>query len=220
MDTEFGVNCNCHPLIKYEVPGLRNTILKMQRDGNTLNFEINADEDYELISVRPGFDWFALHDIKKGEYVENKRYPYRKYVGIFNPWSSKYERELRIFLEENKYEELLNFKDEFTPKDGADNSTETMLQVGNLMQDLDYDMFKKIKKLREMLVIGDLSLFDNLASVCYDDYTDEVLSALLGINRQKMKYQNGADNLFDSYYEIGISSCFFPLENQKSLLKK
>ena len=88
------------------------------------------------------------------------------------------------------------------------------------MQDLDPDMFKKIKKLREILLIGDISLLDNLISVCYDSYTDEELCALLGVNRQKMNYQNGADSLVNSYFEIGSSNCFFPLETQKRLLKK
>lgn len=75
-------------------------------------------------------------------------------------------------------------------------------------------------KLREVLSIGDVSLLDNLVSVCYDSYTDEELSSLLGINRQRMNYQNGADNLVKSYYGIGISNCFFPLEAQQRLLKK
>ena len=74
--------------------------------------------------------------------------------------------------------------------------------------------------LHVFILIGDVSLLDNLVSVCYDSYTDEELSTLLGVSRQRMNYQNGATSLVHSYYEIGINNCFFPLESQKGLLKK
>ena len=86
-DTEFGISCICHPLIKCEVPRKGNVILKILRDGSTFCFEIVAKESYEIIEVRP-WDWlngFILHDIKKGKYDEEKQaYPYRRYAGIFN----------------------------------------------------------------------------------------------------------------------------------------
>lgn len=223
-DTEFGVSCLCHPLITCEVSGKGKIILKLLRDGSTFNLEIVSGKNYEVIDVRP-WDWlngFLLHDIKKGKYDEEKHaYPYRRYAGIFNGAERGENKDkLHVFLSEEEYHNQLAFRNEFPPKAGDDNSKETLLQKGRLMQDLDPDMFEKIKKLRDVLLIGDVSLLDNLVSVCYDSYTDEELSTLLGVSRQKMNYQNGADSLVNSYYGIGISNCFFPLEAQKRLLKK
>ena len=223
-DTEFGISCLCHPLINCEVPEKGNIILKILRDGSTFNHKIVAGENNEVIDVRP-WDWlngFILHEIKKGKYDKEKYvYPYRKYAGIFNGAERGEDKDkLHVFLKEEEYKKQLTYRNEFLPKVGDDKSKEALLQKGGLMQDLDPDMFKKIKKLREILLIGDISLLDNLISVCYDSYTDEELCALLGVNRQKMNYQNGADSLVNSYFEIGSSNCFFPLETQKRLLKK
>ncbi len=223
-DTEFGISCLCHPLIKCEVPGKGNIILKILRDGSTFSFEIVAGEINEVIDVRP-WDWlngFFLHDIKKGKYDKEKHsYPYRKYAGIFNGAEIGEDKDkLHVFLNEEEYKKQLNFRNEFPSKVGDDKSTEALLQKGRLMKDLDPDMFEKIKKLRDVLLIGDISLLDNLVSVCYDSYTDEELFALLDVNRQKMNYQNGADSLVNSYFETGISNRFFPQETQKRLLKK
>lgn len=224
VDSEFGLSCRCHPLINCEFPGKGSILLKMLRRGYTFFLTITSGENYEKISIRPWDDLngFLLHDIKKGKYDKEKEgYSYRRYAGIFNGaeiGEDKYK--LHVFLNEEEYSNRLNFRNEFIPKVGDDYSEEVLLQKGRLMQDLDPDMFEKIKKLREILSIGDVSLLDNLISVCYDKYSDETLSALLGINRKKMNYQNGADNLINSYYEIGTSDCFFPLESQKKLLKK
>lgn len=219
-DSEYGITCSCHPLINYKGPKKGNIILKILRDGSIFRLEIVAGENYEVINIRP---WDCLlHDIKKGKYDEEKHsYPYRKYAGIFNGAEiGENKDKLHVFLNEQEYHNQLAFRNEFPQKVGDDNSREILLQKGELMKDLDPNMFEKINELREVLSIGDISLLDNLVSVCYDSYTDEELSALLGVNRQKMIYQNGADSLVNSYYGIGISNCFFPLEAQKRIVKK
>lgn len=167
-------------------------------------------------------EWFLLHDIKKGKYDEEKHaYPYRRYAGVFNCAEIGEDKDkLHIFLNEEEYHNQISCRNEFPLKVGEDKSEALVIQKGMLMRELDPDMFEKIKKLREILFIGDVSLLDNLVSVCYDSYTDEELSALLGVNRQRMNYQNGADSLVNSYYGVNISNCFFPLETQKRLRKK
>lgn len=222
LDTEYGVSCHCHPLINCEVPEKGKIILKMLRDGSTFSLEIFSKDTYEIIDVKP-WDWlngFLLHDIKNGEYDKEKYgYPYRKYAGIFNGAERGEDKnKLHVFLKEEEYCNQLALRDELSLKAGDDDSEEILLQKGRLMKDLDPNMFEKIKNLREILMIGDFSLLDNLISVCYDDYTDEELNALLGINRKKMNYQNNTNNLVDSYYEIGIN-CFFQQEIYKKLLK-
>lgn len=222
VDSEFGISCRCHPLINCDVAGKGNITLKILRNGSIFEFEVVAGENYEVIKVRPWdcLNGFLLHDIKKGKYDEEKHaYPYRRYAGIFNGAERGENKDkLHVFLNEQEYRNQLAFKNEFPPK--VEDEKETLIQKGMLMKDLDPDMFEKIKKLKEVLSIGDVSLLDHLVSVCYDSYTDEALSALLGLNRQKMNYQNGADSLVKSYYGIDTNNCFFPLEVQKRLLKK
>ena len=50
-------------------------------------------------------------------------------------------------------------------------------------------------------------------------YSDEEIVALLGIRRNKMNYQDGANSLKESYFEIGQDSQFLSIEQQKRLLK-
>lgn len=105
-------------------------------------------------------------------------------------------------------------------KVGDEKSSELLIQKGKLMQQLDPTMFQRIRELRKVLSIGDNSILDNLISVCYDSYTDEEINALLGLERKKMIYQDGADSLKNSYYGIGRNSYFLSPEAQKRLIIK
>lgn len=221
-DSEFGISCFCHPLINCDIPEKGKIILKILRDGRTFGLEVVAGSYNETIDIMPWDDMngFIRHIISNGEYDPKRyKYEYRKYMGVFSSGNGN-EDKLHVFLSETEWDNQISFRNEFPPKAGDDESEALIIQKGMLMKDLDPDLFEKINKLREVLSIGDVSLLDNLVSVCYDSYTDEELSSLLGVNRQKMNYQNCADSLINSYFEIGISNCFFPLKAQKRLLKK
>ncbi len=221
IDSEFGISCLCHPLIKCETTNKGEVELKILRDGRTFGLNINLEKYNETIDVMPWDDLngFIKHVISKGEYNAKKnQHEYQKYMGIFGTGIGD-EDKLHVFLTETNRDKIISFRDEWPLKNGADNSKSLVIQKGMLMQDLDPEMFEKIKALRELLSFGDISLLDNIISVCYDSYTDEEISALLGINRQKMNYQNGADNLVNSYFEIGKNNIFF-IKNTQKLLKK
>ncbi len=222
VDTEFGVSCLCHPLINCDVIGKGNITLKILRNGRTFGLEISSGSYNETIDIMPWEDMngFIKHVISNGEY-DPKRYKheYRKYMGVFSAGKGD-EDKLHLFLSETEWDTRISFRNEFPLKAGDDKSEVLVIQKGMLMQDLDPDMFERIKKLREVLSIGDISLLDNLVSVCYDSYTDEELSALLGIERQRMPYQDGADSLINSYFGIGKESQFLSIDQQKRLLKK
>lgn len=224
VDSEYGINCICRPLINCTILGGDKVTLRILRDGRTLGLVISSGEYNETIDVMPWdeLNGFIKHIITNGKY-DQKTYTheYKRYAGVFNGAERGENKDkLHVFLSEEEHNTQLAYYNEFVPKVGKDNSKETLLQKGNLMQQLDPSMYKKIEELRKILSIGDVSLLDNIVSVCYDSYTDEDIKALLGINRQRMNYQNGANSLINSYYEIGISNCFFPLEKQKRLLKK
>ena len=221
VDSEFGIKCLCHPLINCEVPNKGKITLKILRDGRTFGVEISSGKYKETIDIMPGDNWngFIKHVISNGDY-DPKRYmhEYRKYMGVFAAGKGN-EDKLHVFLSETEWDNKISFRNEFPLKIGDDKSKELVIQKGMLMQDLDPDMFEKIKSLREVLSIGEISLLDNLLSICYDSYSDEELEALLGIKRSRMNYQDGANSLKESYFGIGQDSQFLSTEQQKRLLK-
>ena len=218
IDSKFEISCHCHPLIKCEIPSKGEAELKILRDGRTFGLNINSQKYNETIDVKP---WDNIkHVISKGEYNPEKyQHEYTKYMGIFEAGGSDKDK-LHVFLEEKNWDKIISLKNAWPLKEGTDNSKSLTIQKGMLMQDLDPKMFEKIKELGELLSFGAVSLLDNLISVCYDSYTDDEISALLGVNKQKMNYQNGADTLVDSYFGIGKNDTFLSLETQKRLLKK
>ena len=221
-DSKFGISCLCHPLIKCEMPDKDEIVLKILRDGRFFGVNINSKNYNEAIDLMPfdSLNGFIKHVISKGKYDSKRyQYEYRKFMGIFDAGKSN-EDKLHVFLSETNWDKKISSRNEWPLKNGDDSSKSLLIQKGMLMHDLDPDMFFKIKELRELLLFGDISLLDNLISVCYDSYTDEEISALLGIYRQKMIYQNGADNLVNSYFGIEKNNAYFPLEFKKILLKK
>ena len=193
-----GLSCQCHPIINCEIPGKGQIILKILIGGSLFKAEFVSEKHYEEINVMPWNDLcgFIWHDIKK------ESINYRKYAGIFTAGKDN-KNKLHVFLMEEENNQVLNYKNEFPDKVGEDYSDETLLQIGQLMQDLDPNMYEKIQKLRELFTIGNISLLDNLFSVCYDKCTDEELNSILGVHKQKLNYQNGADNLVDACFETG-----------------
>ena len=117
-----------------------------------------------------------------------------------------------MFLNEEQEGEILNYRRELVKKVDKNNYKKMNIQRGLLMQQLDSDMLKKVRLLRKIFTIDDISLLDNLISVCYDNYTDDELTALLGTKRPTTVYQNDAKNLTDSYFGIDKKSKFVSLE--------
>ena len=210
-DTQFGSSCTAHALLNCKGTNNENITIQILREGLEFGFVIKDHEYTETLNIRlwDPVNGFILHDIRK-KYDEQKGYPYRKYAGVFHG----NENNLHVFSTEDEYNNNLSQYSKFVPKE--DNYTTEVIQKGLLMQQLDDSVIKKINYLRSVLLIDDTPLLDNLISVCYDSYTDEELYALLGINRVKMTYQNGKDNLKDSYF----GSEFQSQEKQNRLLKE
>lgn len=212
-DSEFGLKCLIHPEIniKLQQDGIIN--VKIQKDFNFFRYEIDKKESnyHEFASVSPmSFYSYAMHQIKKGK-KEGYSYPYDFQSGIF-PGAEEGEKKdiIHVFLVEiendGEEEKYLSFHNEWVQKVGEDDSKEVVIQKGLLMQELDKSMFEKIELIREILNIGNVSVLDNLVSVCYDSYSDEEVKALLGIDRQKLKYQDYSDNLIKAYFGNNVLS--------------
>lgn len=217
IDSEFGITCLCHPLINGEIFGKEKFNLIILRRFRMFSLEINSSNYNETINIMPydNMNGYIRHVIT--EYNNNCQH--RKYVGILSSGEIN-NSQLRLYITETEGENTILSNCEFVQKVGDDNSSELLIQKGILMQQLDPTMFRRIQELRKLLLIGDNSILDNLISVCYDSYTDEEINALLGLERRKTIYQDGADNLKNSYYGIGRNSYFLSSEAQKRLIVK
>lgn len=205
INHEYGTECFCFPLIRYELPGREKATLKLLQDGKVFNFESNSPSKEEKITV--GSAGEILHDVKSGRYVEEiGAYPYSK-IATISPIGDK---ELHLFLNEERYGKSVNSTSEFSVKEN-NNCLFPILETGSLMKEIDSSMYKKIDGIRQKLLIGGVPLFDNLVSVCYDGLSDEEMNALLGIEKKLPDYQDGIDN-FDAYY-------FKPKNEDKSTSK-
>lgn len=223
IDTEFGVNCICHPLISCSIPDKGEFTMKILRNGLMFGLDIKTNDSRERIEVNPWDDLngFFLHDIKRGIISEEKYlYLYRRYAGVFNGAEKGEKKDkLHVFLKEKNQGEVTDYYNEFIQKVGKDDSRKSLIQKGSLMKQLDASAFQRIEELRKILVVDDVSLLDNFISVCYDSYTDDEIEALLGMKRERMQYQDGAGKLINSYFGIGNKNIFLPPEEQKKLLK-
>ena len=224
IDSQFGISCTCHPLLKYEVPNQGNITIKILRDGLTFGAEINSNNYSERINVRPwdSINGFLLHEIRNGEYNPKTGFPYRKYVGIFNGGDLGETKEtLRVFLLEEENNKELNHHSEYVPKITISNPEDELVQKGMLMKKIDDSTFRKIREIKELLLIDDISLLDNLISLCTDSYTNEEIQALLGIERKPLTFQDGSKELTRSYFGLEKTNPFsISQEQQKKLLKR
>lgn len=218
MDSEFGVRCNCHPTILCDKDSKTFVGVKILRDGKVFSYKSASIEGSEIIDIMPWNDLmgYIIHDIKRGGEVAGK-YSYRRYAGVFK--SSEHSEMLSTFLMEENDGNVTSHSDNFEKCSKSECSSDLLVQKGMLMQELDPAMFEEIGNLRDLFMVGDVSLFDNLVSVCYDSYTNEEVKALLGVERKPFVYQDGSDNLISAYYGIDKENSFGVTEAQKLFFK-
>ena len=148
-NTDF--RCNCSPLVECTTPNGEKTTLKVNRDCRLLEVAISSDDYYETIEVTPeeGVGGFIKHKISRGKYdPKTFEREYRKDTGIFGSDRDNKDS-LRVFLKVTEGDRIPSRKVDFVPKIGDDGSQELYIQIGNLMHELDPDMYEKIKALRE-----------------------------------------------------------------------
>lgn len=202
----YGRGCALQSTVYIQMPNGKLIIMEMNRDGNTFSLDSIYDSIRELIEVKP-FD--KNNGYIKHTYIDGS---YEHFIGICSPSSDEESRELTLFERETApgYDKV--FHNQSVSKCGPDCSGSSIIQKGMLMNIIDEDMFKIIKSLRDLMIIGNVSLFDNLVSTSYDNYSREEIRALLGIDRKTFYYQDGNKKLSDSYYE--------PLEERPKVYKK
>jgi len=222
IDSQFGVYSNIHTSINYLLEDKSEVNLRFMIDGQQFGYEMKKGEEREVIKVMPFDDMsgFIIHDFTKGKFnIDKPGYLYRKYAGVRK--KSMQEEDILIgnaSIEEN-YKVIKSMEEE-VKTNGDDSSKETLIQKGLLMQNIDPSFAEKIREVRDSFFINGVSLFDNLIGVSYENYTDEEINAMFGLERRKVNFQNETDNLMEGYFGLGDDNKFLSKEAQKKLMKK
>jgi len=220
MDTTFGNKCRTHTLLKYN-ENENNITINFMRDGCIFSYKMESENEKEIINVSPCDIWgdYIKHYYHKGKYDENKYgYPYKKVSGVRNHHKNDNSLEVYSFVE--KYVYPVSYTEKFIKREGKDESAESVIQKGLLMQLYEKDYTKKLEEIRNKFTNDDISLIDNLMDVSLASYSDEEVKALFGTDRHKVNYQNGANNLIDAYYGVVDNNRFLSKESQDMILKR
>ena len=201
-DTSFGNYCRVHCKLKY-LDKLGNQVeLKVMDDGELFGYRETNDNYLETLLISPSgsFNDFMYHIVAKGEYQENSHcFPYQFVTNVgYN--SSKDKKHLLTTSYTIKDLEVIDEKSQLYETIEEDVLEKVFIQSGNLMHDIDKSFAKKTTEIISLFKAYDLSFLENLISVSFDRYNDEVKKAWFGIDIAKIEYHNGASNLIDAYF--------------------
>lgn len=193
IDSELGIKCNCRSLIKYIDCSDEIVEITLCRDGKMLGIKANTTDKSDVIDIMPwdDFNGFIVHDFRNNCENDNGL-PIRLYARITK--SPADDKNLRQYLH-TQFKELELTWDELVPKEKNDD----LIQKGSLMRQIDSSMFEKIREIRQKLMIGDVSFFANLISACYNDFSDEEIKMLIGVDKSTFTFQNSSNNLTHAY---------------------
>lgn len=199
---KYDRKCVCMPSIVCTLPTGSLVKLKLLHDGKLFNLNYSCLDYTESIEVTNGYDNFIRHVIENDYYDKNKKkHHYKLYSGVFNsPEFSGNGGKLHLILTESLDGENIISKEDYIDKITSDNFSDLLMQKSVLMYRLDNTMRERINQVRNLLMINDSYLFDNLLGVCLGDYSDLELEALFNINKNSIIYQDGSNNLIDAYF--------------------
>lgn len=222
MDTSFGNTCRLHTKIKYVDKDNKEVELKFMDDGKPFSYEAKKDDFREVLEIDPwsDFESFMYHIIRKGEYdTTNHCFPNEsvKFVWHNGINDKKHLRTVSHVVENLQTKEYENNLYESV---GKDESIESTIQKGLLMQKIDADFSKKIVELINLFKKGNVSFIENLIDVAFNRVNEEERKALFGTDIQRINYHNGANNLLDAYFVVNENNRFLPKEVYTKVLKK
>ncbi len=81
-----------------------------------------------------------------------------------------------------------------------DSYYEKLIEIADYMRVFDGKAIDAIYMLQKHIRVGKISLLQNLCTVCYDQFPDNVIYALLGIKKDPSIYQDDVSNLTEAYF--------------------
>lgn len=171
--------------------------LTLKTNGTFRFLKVFADKTHEIIDINPYatlYDYF-YHD--KTEWNEKKEFIRTNYQ-VKRDFLDKLV--LKTSFKEFKNGSLIDSLENYHEINDI-NSPESLIIKGALMRLIDEDVFLEIKKLRDLLSINDVSLLNKLIDAILFKFTNLEILSLLGLEKNKINYQNGFDNLESAYLE-------------------
>lgn len=205
VDSVRGIRCTGHVDMNYITPDDKKIIFKIFNNGTL--FYVNATsnnikEEFDiLIDYNEFLGYTIFHQKKELEKDDWKYYSFSKITEYANEPGYKRLMAGEIDNSEGKKEtkKYINNKLE---KDKNMIHSEELLENISLIKTVDKEMFEKINKLCESFNIGNEQVLKNFVCACFDSYDDKVFEEIFGFKRNRSFYQNKANSLTDSYYEI------------------
>lgn len=222
MDTHFGNNCRVHSKIKYIDENNNEVVLKFMDDGKPFSYEAKNDGFREVLEIDPwsDFESYMYHIIRYGEYDRNIfSFPNESIRFVWHNGDND-RNHLRTVSHIVKDSQTIEWKDQLYESVGKNDSIESTIQKGLLMQQIDPDFSKKIIELINLFKKDNVSFFTNLIDVTFKKVNDEERKALFGVDMEKIIFYNGADNLLEAYFGIKENNMFLPKEVYTKVLKK
>lgn len=221
-DTSFGnyvgVCCKLNYLDKLG----NNVELKVMNDGELFGYRETNDNYLEtlLIGSSVSFNSFMYHIVAKGEYQQKCHcFPYQ-YIRNVGYNSSKDKKHLLTTSYTIKDLEVIEEKKQLYETIDIEDIEKVFIQSGNLMHDIDKSYVEKITEIINLFKFDDLSFLENLISVSFGRYNDEVKKACFGVDINKIEYYNGATNLIDAYFNLEDNKKEIINDVYKKILKK
>ena len=212
VDTNFGNNCTVHATIKYTDENSNEVELKFMDDGKLFSYEAEKDDFSEILEINPWNDYlsFMYHVIRNGKY--DSTHCYFPNENLKFVWHNGIDdrNHLKTVSQIIENLEVIEYDNQLHESIGKDDSVESTIQKGLLMQQIDDNFSKKIIELIDLFKKDSVSFFENLVNITFNKVSEEEIKALFGVDIKKMSYHNGADNLLDAYFDVNKNNHFLP----------
>ena len=195
MDSNFNINYSCHPVINGNLFNKKEFTLKMLSDGSIFSLKISSNRDKETIDINPWneLDGFYTHELQIGS-NNNKDYLYRYSGVVENHDLGESDGKIHVFKKEKNNLGISENYNKYVEKETKGNYLSRVCQKSILINTIDPLLFKIIKELKNTLIINDMFLLNNLLNICYNNYTNEEIKYILGLEREELYYLNESNS--------------------------
>ncbi len=212
------LRCACTLLLHYvDANGKK---IQITSDGSVplqVNSEDNDSKEVLRISVGNYTEKGIFHRVVRGKYPKGHNYRSCKAleltentkdikIKLLNKERKEEDGNVATYTYIKEFKEAKKYEKSYIPKD------EEIIQKGELAHEYDPTISTCLKKISELFQIGDVSLFNNIISMCFDDYSDKVFETLTGFEREKF-YQDKSQSLVEAYFGVPKD------ENGKAMFK-
>ena len=222
MDTHFGNSCRVHSKIKYIDEKNNEVVLKFMDDGKPFSYEAKKDNFREVLEIDPwsDFESYMYHIIRDGEYDSSIHgFPNESVKFVWHNGIND-KNHLRVVSHLVEDSQTIEYDDQLYESVGKNDTVESTIQKGLLMQKIDVNFSKKIIEIINLFKKDNVSFLTNLIDVSFNKVNEEERKALFGVDIEKITYHNGADNLLEAYFGRKENNLFLPKEVYTKVLKK